>query len=76
MRRELLNRRKAIPFHEFEEASALITHKLMESAEFNDADTVHCYVSMNRRREVNTHGLIRDMFSFDKRVVVPVTNFK
>lgn len=47
----------------------------MESAEFNTSETVHCYVSMNGRREVDTHGLIRDMFSLGKRVVVPVTNF-
>lgn len=76
LRAKLLNRRKEIPADEFGEASAVIIQQLKELAEFKEAETIHCYVSMNGRREVNTHGFIRDMLSAGKRVVVPVTNFK
>lgn len=76
LRQRLLKKRKAISDSEFREASAEIIEKLRQQSEFKKAKTVHCYVSINDRREVNTHDLIKEMLSADKEVVVPVTNFQ
>lgn len=75
MRKELLRHRKAISREVYEKGSANIVNTLLEQPEFLAAETVHCYVSMNGRGEVDTHGLIKRMFSMGKEVVVPVTNF-
>ena len=75
MRKKLLERRKALPEDEFSRKSDHIIKRLRRQAEFSKAKTVHCFVSMNERREVNTHDLVREMISNGKRVVVPVTNF-
>jgi 5-formyltetrahydrofolate cyclo-ligase len=75
IRAELLNLRKTIPLEDFEVASQTIVRKLKQLSDFKKADIIHCYVSMNDRREVNTHGLIREMLLLGKTVVVPITNF-
>lgn len=76
IRKRLLEQRKAIPDEEFRQSSAKIIHRLEQQSEFKKAKTVHCYISMNNRREVDTHELIKKMQTEDKKVVVPVTNFK
>lgn len=76
LRKKLLNRRKAIPEDEYQAASATIIAKVNQLPEFKRAETVHCYVSMNDRGEVDTHKLIRQLFSLGKRVVVPITHFE
>lgn len=76
LRRRLLEQRKAIPESTFQTASAGIVQKLKQQKEFRDAGVIHCYVSMNSRREVDTHGLIKEILSSGKKVVVPVTNFQ
>lgn len=75
LRQQLLSSRKAISREEFESNSEKIVSKLKEQPQFLEADTTHCYVSMNERREVDTHGLIKEQLAKGKEVVVPVTNF-
>lgn len=75
LRNELLRQRKAISAELYEKGSVNIVKTLLEQPEFLAAETVHCYVSMNSRGEVDTHGLIKRIFSMGKEVVVPVTNF-
>lgn len=75
LRRELLKKRKAIGPTSFIKKSDQICRQLQQRAEFLEAQTIHCYVSMNERREVNTHRLIKTMLEAGKRVVVPVTDF-
>lgn len=76
LRKELLNRRTNIPENEYQRASEIIIDNVTQLQEFKRAETIHCYVSMNNRGEVNTHQLIRRLFSLGKRVVVPITNFE
>ncbi len=75
LREQLLNRREAIPQKEYQRTSSAIVRRLQELPEYVEAETIHCYVSMNSRREVDTRGLIKEMLSQDKSVAVPVTNF-
>lgn len=59
---------------EYHAASGAITERLKNTPEYKDADIVHCYVSMNKRREADTHSLIKAMLAGKKKVVVPKVN--
>jgi 5-formyltetrahydrofolate cyclo-ligase len=76
IRERLLDKRISISEPEFYGASADIIEELKEQRKYQNADTVHCYVSMNKRREVATHELIQEMIFKGRRVIVPVTNFE
>lgn len=76
LRQYLLEQRKKISEGTFKKGSAEIIQKLKRQSEFNRANVIHCYVSINKRREVDTHSLIKEMLSSEKRVVVPVTHFQ
>ncbi|MBN2732109.1 MAG: 5-formyltetrahydrofolate cyclo-ligase [Balneolaceae bacterium] len=76
LRKELLDKRTSIPSDQFEEKSAQICNRLKDFPVFQNAQTIHCYVSMNQRGEVNTHPLIKDMLGAGINVVVPVTKFE
>lgn len=76
LRQRLLEQRKSIPEDIYQKASSQIIQKLKQQKEFKSADIIHCYVSINTRREVDTKGLIKEMLSSGKKVVVPVTNFQ
>ncbi len=75
LRQQLLDQRTAIDAVDFEERSDKIIKTLLDQQKLSTAHTVHCYVSMNERREVNTHGLIKKMLAIGKDVIVPVTHF-
>lgn len=76
LRQHLLKQRESIPEPEFYGASADIIEELKEQKEYQDAETIHCYVSINKRREVETRVLIKEMIARGKDVVVPVTEFE
>lgn len=76
LRSELLKRREKIGAEEFKRNSSEIVARLQTLPVMQQARTIHCYISMNERREVNTHGLIRWLLASNKRVVVPITDFK
>ncbi|MDZ7659226.1 5-formyltetrahydrofolate cyclo-ligase [Fodinibius sp.] len=76
LRRQLLEQRKSIAAPAFYGASADIIEELKEQKEFRDAGTIHSYVSMNERREVETRVLIKEMIARGRDVVVPVTDFQ
>lgn len=65
-----------MPKEEYLNKSMRIYTHLKELTVFRNAQTIHCYLSMNARGEVNTHPLIQDMLGACKKVVVPVTNFE
>ena len=75
MRNRMLEQRTSISQADFYGASAEIIGRLKEQQEYQSAGTIHCYVSMNQRREVETQELIREMLRKSIPVVVPVTNF-
>lgn len=75
LRSKMLQRRESISSDQFYSASNVIINRLIRQPEYADAQTIHCYVSMNDRREVNTHKLIKQMLRQEKKMVVPITNF-
>jgi 5-formyltetrahydrofolate cyclo-ligase len=75
LREKVLSARKNIPREVWQQNSKSIIKRLKDSAFFKSSMVVHIYVSMNDRREVNTDGLIEELFESEKKVVVPVTNF-
>lgn len=75
MRNRMLEQRTSISQADYYGASAEIIGRLKEQQEYQSARTIHCYVSMNQRREVETQELIREMLRKSMPVVVPVTNF-
>lgn len=76
LRQNLLEQREAIPEPEYYSLSADIIEELKKQDEFKAAEIIHCYVSMNQRREVETRELIREILSKKRQVIVPVTNFE
>ncbi len=76
LRDELMERRKALPEHTYLEYSSRIISSLTSLQEYSQAGTVHCYVSLNDRNEVNTLPLIKELCENEKKLVVPVTDFE
>lgn len=76
IREKLLKRRSDLGREEYQTKSDQIIQNLGKLPEFKKASTIHCYVSMNERNEVNTHSLIKDLVNSDKRLAVSVTNFE
>lgn len=76
LRNHLLKLRKSIQKKDWETRSLAIVNRLKKSEEFIGADVIHCFISMNQRKEVNTHTLIKDSLSSGKTVVVPITDFE
>ncbi|MGK7368697.1 MAG: 5-formyltetrahydrofolate cyclo-ligase [Candidatus Halalkalibacterium sp. M3_1C_030] len=75
IRQKLLKGRKGLSREEYLERSDKIIANLKAQPEFNEAHIIHCYVSMNQRNEVNTHGLLKFLIKSEKRPVVSITNF-
>jgi 5-formyltetrahydrofolate cyclo-ligase len=76
LRQRLLKQRESISQAEFDSNSVEIVQTLKKQPEFLQAGSIHCYISMNERREVNTHQLIKELLADGKQVVAPVTNFQ
>lgn len=76
LRKELLSRRESLGKEEWSTKSEKAINNLYALDIFQKAETVHCFISMNERKEVNTHNLLRDMLENRKKVIVPVTDFE
>ncbi len=76
LRKEMIAKRQSLPKEEWRAKSQLIKDVILSSRELETSDTVHCFISMNDRFEVDTHSLVKDLLDQDKTLVVPVTNFK
>ena len=72
LREHLLNKRSRLPKEQWAELSRRVINRLRRLSYFPQKDIVHCYASMNERREVDTHSLIRTLLATGKQVVVPV----
>lgn len=75
VREELIARRNEITEQQHREWSDRIIQTLKVQSEFQEAKTVHCYVSMNKRREVDTHSMLKELVDSQKQVAVPVMEF-
>ncbi len=71
LRKEFLMRRELLTGNDVLQKSAFILNQLSELKSFREAGTVHCYISMNNRKEVVTADIIELCFSLGKKVVVP-----
>ena len=76
IRSKFLATRKVMSDQEVEDKSAAIISRLGESIKSDKAKLVHCYISITRRREVNTKDMIRGLLKKGVRVAVPVTDLK
>lgn len=76
LRENFLDTRTALSETDYLQKSEEIVSRLVEQPEFVAASTVHCYVSMEKRREVNTRALIKKILDQKKRLAVPVTDFE
>lgn len=76
IRQQLLERRRKMPRRVFLRKSAAICEQLQTLPQYAGSRMIHCYISLNERREVNTRPLIKSMLDSGKRVVVPVTQMK
>lgn len=76
LREEVLSKRQHISESEWKKNSDSIISRFIATNFFKDSDFVHSYVSMNKRREVCTDLLLKELFESNKQVVVPITNFE
>lgn len=76
IREKLQKKRREISVNDFRKWSGAIISTLKKQSEYKFAKVIHAYVSMNDRREVNTHSLIREILHEPKQLlVVPATQF-
>lgn len=69
IRKEMLAKRKALPADMKEQYSHEIVQHFLGSKEFQEAETILCYVSM--KDEVSTVELMETAWKFEKRIGVP-----
>ena len=72
VRKEFLNKRSSLSKDFLDEAGARIFERIVRLMEYQKANTVHVYASMNSRNEVDTFQLIEHALSNQKKVIVPV----
>ncbi|MDZ7693226.1 MAG: 5-formyltetrahydrofolate cyclo-ligase [Balneolaceae bacterium] len=72
LRTKLLQKREAFDKEEYKKKSEQIIARLQTLDALRRSRTIHCYISMNSRREVNTHPFVRWMLASNKRIVVPI----
>lgn len=75
LRSKLLAKRTAISTTVWENKSAKIITDLKSTQVYKTAKTIHCFVSMNGRNEVNTHAFIKNELTNGKSIIVPITDF-
>jgi len=71
LRRKYLKIRKELSDDYVSQSSRLIIQRVLESAEYRKARTIHCYVSIIENKEVYTQDLIKLSLQKGKKVVVP-----
>lgn len=74
LRKQCLVRREQITTQEWEMRSGMVIDRILESREYARAKVIHCFVSMDHRKEVQTMPLLRRILSDQKVLLVPVTN--
>lgn len=75
VRQAALQKRMQISLTQWQVKSERIIRNFIESPHYQQAGFIHCFVSINKRKEINTHPLIRRMLQDGKKVAVPVTDF-
>ena len=76
LRKKVQSERMELPVDEWLEKSDQICEHLLQSEFYSKAGFIHCYISMDERKEVNTHHFIERALQDSKQVAVPVTDFE
>lgn len=76
LRKELLKTRNSLSESDWSKKSVQIMARLKSIKQFEEAEIIHCYISMNQRKEVDTQLFIQELLSQKKKVLVPVTDFE
>ena len=76
LRLKLIELRMSITPEDWTLKSELIQTEVFKNSFFQRAKTIHCFVSMNERNEVDTFPILDRILSFGKKLVVPVTDFE
>src|SRR5690554_3949281 len=76
LRKKILDERRAIPVDEWLSKSDKICEHFLNWDLYKTADLVHCYVSINERKEVNTLPLLRKMLKDGKKTATSITRFE
>lgn len=76
LREQFFKARKALSGQAYQQKSERIIDALVKQPEFLQASSLHCYVAMEERREVNTKPLIEKLLKTPKRLAVPVVDFQ
>lgn len=71
LRNQFLEKRNALSDNEADEKSQRIIDRVLKTKEFQVADTIHSYVSIQKNREVNTIRFLKTCLQMNKQVVVP-----
>lgn len=70
----LINRRLLDP-HVYEERNRQVVHRALQLATQLNAQCIHCFLAIERNREVDTWPIIREVTENQKSVVVSATDF-
>jgi len=71
-RKNFLKRRINLPENEITSSNSSILKRVTNLKEFEEANTIHVYASMNKRYEVDTFSIIDYALKNGKKVIVPV----
>ncbi|MEX0646589.1 MAG: 5-formyltetrahydrofolate cyclo-ligase [Balneolaceae bacterium] len=71
LRAHFLDARKNLSSTAVIEKSNQIIEKLVNLSLFKSSRVIHCYVSMNIRKEVHTHEFINQSIQKEKKILVP-----
>lgn len=74
LRSQVLSKRQSLDDEVWHRKSDLITNSLKEFINKNDYHIIHSYVSMNNRKEVDTHPFIRECLLLGKKVIISKSN--
>lgn len=74
LRKVLKEKRSKILNRDYEYKCNQIEQLLLPFINDQKFEFIHCFVSMNKKFEVNTHPIIEDLLSKGKTVIVPVMN--
>ncbi len=72
LRKSLLSTKLAMSDDEWSEKSTAVHHNLLQLDEIKLAERVHSYISINKRKELNTLPLVEYFLEEGKEVVVPI----
>jgi len=75
LREALLQKRLNVSSKKWKENSAEIVQNLKAFAPFYEAKCVHSFISINERKEVNTHPLLQELLEEGTKVIIPITDF-